>query len=337
MEKLKPGSMETVEIEHTLPVRNGGLWYMAYRRLVRHRSSQIGMFLLGSIILIAIFAKQIAPFDPTKSMIGVEDVRRRTPPCIHLLGCPESEPQHIMGTDSRVRDFFSRIIYGSRISLFIGLSTVGSALLIGTFLGALAGYSGGWLNIGILSVMDALLAFPVLLLALAMVAVLGPGLQNIVVAIAVVQIPRYARLTSASVLALKEKEFIEASRALGGSHFHILVKRILPNTLAPLIVMGMLGVASAILDVAALSFLGFGPGPHIPEWGAILGSERNHIFNAPYLVIFPGIAIMITVLAFNLLGNGLRDSLDPRLAYADNWAGAAKPPNWKKAEAQKKA
>jgi len=181
------------------------------------------------------------------------------------------------------------------------------------------------------------LAFPVLLLALAMVTVLGPGLQNIVIAIAVVQIPRYARLTSASVLALKEKEFIEASRALGGGHFHILVKRILPNTLAPLIVMGTLGVASAILDVAALSFLGFGPGPNTPEWGAILGSERNHVFNAPYLVIFPGIAIMITVLGFNLLGDGLRDSLDPRLAYSDNWAETAKRPNRKMAKAQEKA
>ena len=269
MEKLKTSPVEIVESDQTLQFKTGSLWYLTFRRLIRNRSSQVGMFLLGSLILIAIFAKQIAPFDPTVSMIAVEDVKRRTPPCIHLLGCPESEPQHIMGTDSSVRDFYSRIIYGSRVSLFIGLSTVGSAILIGTLLGAAAGYNGGWLNIGIMSVMDAMLAFPVLLLALAMVAVLGPGLQNIIIAIAVVQIPRYARITSANVLALKEKEFIEASRALGGGHFHILLKRILPNTLAPLIIMGTLGVASAILDVAALSFLGFGPGPNIPEWGAI--------------------------------------------------------------------
>jgi len=273
--------------------------------------------------LIAIFAKQITSYDPSQILIGVEDVKKRTPPCIHLLGCPESEPQHIMGTDSNVRDFYSRIIYGSRISLFIGISTVGSAMLIGTFLGAVAGYSGGWWDISIMRVMDVLLAFPALLLALAIVAVLGPDLRNTFIAIAVVQIPHYARITRASVLSLKETEFIQASRALGGSYFHILLKRILPNTLTPLIVKGTLGVASAILDAAALSFLGFGPGDHTPDWGAMLGAERNSIFNAPHLVIFPGIAIMITVLAFNLLGDGLRDALDPRLAFIGNGAGAA--------------
>jgi len=306
------------DVEPTLQVSSGSMWHMAFRRLIRQRSAQIGMFLLGSLIFIAIFAEQLAPYDPTEILIGVEDVTMRAPPCIHLLGCPESEPQHIMGTDSLARDFYSRIIYGSRISLFLGISTTGLAILIGTFLGVVAGYSGGWWNIGIMRVMDVLLAFPVLMLALAMVAVLGPGLRNTFIAITLVQIPIYARITSASVLSLKEKDFIEASRALGGGYFHILRNRILPNSLTPLIVMGALGVASAILNAAALSFLGFGPSSHIPEWGAMLGSERNQIFNAPHLVIIPGIAIMITVLAFNLLGDGLRDSLDPRLAYSDN-------------------
>ena len=323
MGNIEPTLVEIVEAEYPSLVRTGSMWRMAIGRLLRHRSSQIGIFLLGSLILIAIFAKQIAPYDPTEILIGVEDVKMRTPPCIHLLGCPESEPQHIMGTDSHARDFFSRFIYGSRISLFIGLSTIGSAILIGTSLGAVAGYNGGWWNIGIMRVMDVLLAFPVLLLALAVVAVLGPGLRNTFIAVTVVQIPHFARITRASVHSLKETEFVEASRALGGGYFHILLRRILPNILTPLIVMGTLGVASAILDAAALSFLGFGPSQDTPEWGGMLGFERNSMFNAPHLVIFPGIAIMITVLAFNLLGDGLRDSLDPRLAFSDVGTGAA--------------
>ena len=323
MGNLEPTLEEIVAAEKTSQDRAGSLWRMAVRRLFRQRSSQIGIFLLGSLILIAIFAKQIAPYDPMQILVGVEDVRMRASPCIHLLGCPESEPQHILGTDSLARDFYSRIIYGSRISLFIGISTIGSAIFIGTILGAVAGYSGGWRNFAIMRVMDVLLAFPVLLLALVVVAVLGPGLQNTFIAITVVQIPHYARITRASVLSLKETEFVEASRALGGDYFHILIKRILPNTLTPLIVKGTLGVASAILDAAALSFLGFGPSRHTPEWGAMLGFERNSMFNAPHLVIFPGIAIIITVLAFNLLGEGLRDALDPRLAYSDFRTGAA--------------
>ena len=297
--------------------RSSSLWGMALRRLFRQRSSKFGILLLGSLIFIAIFAKQIAPYDPSEILIGKENVRMRASPCIHLLGCPESEPQHIMGTDSYARDFYSRVLYGTRISLFIGMATIGLAVFIGTILGAAAGYSGSWLDFSIMRVMDVLLAFPVLLLALAVVTVLGPGLLNTFIAITIVQIPHYARITRASVLSLKETEFVEASRALGGNYLHILLKRILPNTLTPLIVKGTLGVASAILDAAALSFLGFGSSPHTPEWGAMLGFERNSMFNAPHLVIIPGIAIMITVLAFNLLGDGLRDALDPRLAHFD--------------------
>lgn len=321
MGKSEPARLEAASGAQPARVTTGSLWRMAFRRLLRRRSSQIGMFLLGSLILTAIFAKQIAPFDPMEILIGREDVRLRAAPCIHLLGCPESEPQHILGTDSRARDFFSRIVYGSRISLLIGISTVGSAMLIGTILGAAAGYSGGWWDVGIMRLMDVLLAFPALLLALALVAVLGPGPGNTILAIAVVQIPHYARITRASVLSLKETEFVEASRALGGGQFHILLNRILPNSLTPLMVKGTLGVASAILDAAALSFLGFGSSQQTPDWGAMLGYERNSMFNAPHLVIFPGAAILITVLAFNLLGDGVRDSLDPRLAYADTGAG----------------
>jgi peptide/nickel transport system permease protein len=181
-------------------------------------------------------------------------------------------------------------------------------------LGSLAGYFGTGADNLIMRVMDVLLAFPSLLLAIAIVTVLGRGLQNALLAIAIVTIPVYARVIRSSVLSVKETEYVEASRALGASQFSILWKRILPNALAPLIVVGTLGIATAILDAAALSFLGLGAQPPMAEWGTMLGSERNQVFSAPHLVFFPGIAIMVTVLAFNLLGDGLRDALDPRLS-----------------------
>ena len=262
----------------------------------------------------AIFAPLLAPYDPEKVLIGVEDVKKRTSPCIHLLGCPEDQPQHIMGTDGNVRDEFSRVIYGTRYSLFIGFSTVGFAIIVGTTLGAIAGSFGSGADNLIMRVMDVLLAFPALLLAIAIVTVLGRGLENALLAIAIVTIPVYARVIRSSVLSVKETEYVEASRALGASSFEVLRKRVLPNALPPLIVVGTLGIATAILDAAALSFLGLGAQPPTPEWGTMLGSERNQLFSAPHLVFFPGIAIMITVLGFNLLGAGLRDALDPRLS-----------------------
>ncbi len=218
-----------------------------------------------------------------------------------------------MGIDGNVRDQFSRIIYGTRVSLFIGFTTIGFAIVMGTLIGAVAGYAGGWVDNVIMRVMDVLLAFPSLLLAIAIVNVLGRGLQNALLAIAIVNIPVYARVVRASVLSLKEQDFVEASVAMGAGVGHILFRRILPNSLSPLIVQGTLGIAGAILESAALSFLGLGAQPPTPEWGAMLGAERNQVFTAPHLVFYPGLAIMITVLAFNLLGDGLRDALDPRL------------------------
>ncbi len=207
----------------------------------------------------------------------------------------------------------AEFVYGTRFSLFIGFSTVGFAIIIGTLLGSIAGYLGGWADNIIMRFMDVLLAFPSLLLAIAIVTVIGRGLQNALLAIAIVTIPVYARVVRASVLSVKEQEFVSASRALGAGHLQVLFQRILPNSLPPLIVQATLGIAGAILDAAALSFLGLGAQPPTPEWGTMLGSERNQVFSAPHLVFFPGIAIMITVLAFNLLGDGLRDALDPRL------------------------
>ncbi|NOQ39316.1 MAG: ABC transporter permease subunit [Anaerolineales bacterium] len=293
--------------------RSNSLFRVTLRSILRQRSAIIGGTILIFLILVAIFAPLIAPYDPEEVLIGKEDIRKRDPPCIHILGCPEDQPQHILGVDGNVRDEFSRVIFGTRVSLFIGFSTVGFAIIIGTLLGAIAGYIGGWVDNAIMRMMDVLLAFPSLLLAIAIVTVLGRGLQNALLAIAIVSIPRYARVIRGSVLSIKEQEFVSASRALGGGRAHILFRRILPNAIPPLIVQGTLGIAAAILEAAALSFLGLGAQPPTPEWGTMLGSERNQVFTAPHLVFFPGLAIMVTVLSFNLLGDGLRDAIDPRL------------------------
>ena len=224
-----------------------------------------------------------------------------------------SEYQYLMGVDGNVRDQFSRVIYGARLSLLVGFTTVTLAVLVGTISGAIAGYVGGWADNLIMRVMDVMLAFPSLILAIAVVTVLGPGLVNALLAISIVFIPAYARVARSGVLAVKEEDFVTADRALGVSNVRILFHRILPNALAPLIVQATLGIGTAILDAAALSFLGLGAQPPTPEWGAMLGAERNQVFTAPHLVFYPGVAIMIVVLAFNLLGDGLRDALDPRL------------------------
>ncbi len=297
--------------------RSNSLWRLTLRRIGRQRSAVVGMIILGFLILVAIFANVIAPYNPTDVLIGVEEgIKKRSAPCIHLLGCPQDQPQHIMGIDGNVRDQFSRVIFGSRISLMIGFTTISFAIIIGTILGALSGYAGGWVDNIIMRILDVLMAFPSLLLAITIVSVLGPGLQNALLAIAIVTIPVYARVVRASVLSIKEMPYVAASRALGGSPLHILVSRVLPNAVPPLIVTGTLGIGTAILDAAALSFLGLGAQPPTPEWGTMLGSERNQVFTAPHLVFFPGIAIMLTVLAFNLLGDGLRDAIDPRLGQA---------------------
>ncbi len=282
----------------------------ALRRLLKHRSAQVGMVILTFMILIAIFAPLIAPFDPRLRQM---DAVRRSPPCIHALGCPENQPEHIFGIDGTSRDLFSRVIYGSQLSLQIGLATITFAILIGGFIGALAAYAGGWIDNVLMRLMDVMMAFPSLLLAIAIVSVLGTGLINALLAIGIVSIPRYARLVRSTVLQVRELEYVQAARALGGSGIHVLLFRILPNAITPLIVQGTLGIAGAILDAAALSFLGLGAEPPTPEWGLMLGEEKNSVFSAPHLVIFPGLAIMLTVLAFNLLGDGLRDALDPRL------------------------
>ncbi len=288
-------------------------WQDALYTLLRIKSAILGMVILGILTLTAIFAPLIAPYEPDQVLIGIENIKMRSGPCIHLLGCPADKPQHILGVDGNVRDLFSRLIFGSRVSLLIGLSTVGFAIIIGTLLGAIAGYASGWADNVIMRLMDVLLAFPALLLAIAIVTVLGEGLTNALLAIGIVSIPTYARVSRASVLAVKELDFVTAARAVGAPPSRILFRSILPNCLAPLIVQATLGFSAAILDAAALGFLSLGAQPPMAEWGSMLGAERNQVFTSPHLVFFPGLAIMLTVLGFNLLGDGLRDALDPRL------------------------
>lgn len=296
--------------------RANSLWRLTGRRLFRQRSAQIGAIVIGFLIFVAIFAPVIAPYDPTEVLIGKEDVRKRAAPCIHLLGCPEDQPQHLLGVDGNVRDQFSRIVYGTRVSLVIGLLVVLIAATIGTVLGAVSAFAGGWTDNIVMRVLDVILAFPVLLLAISIMFVFEErSLTQAMIAIAIVSIPAYARIVRSAVLTLRETDYVEASRALGASNSSILFRRILPNALPPLIVLATLGIATAILDTAALSFLGLGAQEPTPEWGTMLGRERNQLFSAPHLVFAPGIAISITVLAFNLLGDGLRDALDPRLVH----------------------
>ncbi len=295
------------------------LWRETLRRLLHNRSAQIGLTILGILLVISIGAPLIAQHDPIDYTDPNNQVR--TPPCIHLLGCPADQPQYLFGLDSNGRDLFSRIVYATQVSLFIGLSTVTFGIVIGTLIGALSGYIGGWFDNVFMRIMDVLLAFPSLLLAIALVAIMRPiilqgGMSPLLpalFAIGFVSIPLYARITRSTVISIKEQDFVSADRALGASPVRLLFHRILPNSLTPLLVAGTLGIATGILDAAALGFLGLGQQPPYPEWGTMLGVERNSVFNAPHLLIFPGIAIMVTVLAFNLVGDGLRDALDPRL------------------------
>jgi ABC-type dipeptide/oligopeptide/nickel transport system permease subunit len=309
---ITPTDLPT-DLKEDTSLSSGNLWLMAFQRLFRQQSGIAGMIILGFLTLVAIFAPVIAPYDPLQVLIGIEPVKKRQAPCIHLLGCPRDQPQHVMGIDGNVRDEFSRVIYGTRISLSIGFITIGAAVIVGALLGAIAGYAGGWISNAIMRVLDVLLAFPFLLLAIAIVAVLGPGLTNAMMAIATINVPAFARVMRSSVLTVKEEEYVVAARAIGAGPIETLFLHVLPNAISPLIVQGTLGIGTAILETAALSFIGMGAQPPDPEWGAMLAAERNQVFSAPHLVFFPGLAIMVTVLGFNLLGDGLRDALDPRL------------------------
>jgi len=299
------------ELERAAPA---SLWRDTIRNILRQRSAVIGLIILLFLFLVALFAPVIAPYGPDDSMLdlGIPG-RRGEAPCIHLLGCPADRVQHIMGLDSNLRDEFSRIVYGSRVSLQVGFLTVGLSIIVGSFIGAMAGFFGGAADNVLMRLMDIVLSFPSLILAIAIVTVLGSGLINAQMAIAIVAVPIYARVMRASVLSVREADFVTASRALGESSRGILSRRVLPNALTPAIVQGTLGIGAAILEVAALSFVGLGAQPPQAEWGAMISQDRNLFFSAPHLIFFPGVAITLVVLGFNLLGDGMRDALDPRL------------------------
>jgi ABC-type dipeptide/oligopeptide/nickel transport system permease subunit len=301
-----------VLLEPAVQAKTAGLWRDTLGNILRQRNARIGLLILGGLLLCAIFADVIGGYDPDKVLFS-QGVKRLSPPCIHLLGCPAAQQEHLFGVDANGRDEFSRVLHGAQISLRVGILTVGFAILIGSLFGLIAGYAGGWLETVIMRTMDVLLVFPALLLAIAIVSALGPGLINAQLAIGIVAIPIYARIMRASVLGVREADFVTASRALGETSAGLVFRRILPNSLTPIIVAGTLGIAGAVLDVAALSFLGLGAQPPLAEWGSMIALESGRLFTAPHLIFFPGIALVLTVFGFNLLGDGIRDALDPRL------------------------
>lgn len=266
---------------------------------IRNKSVLIGSIIILIIVFCAIFAPFLTPYDPN----AMDMAKRLQPP----------NSQHLLGTDTFGRDLLTRILYGSRVSLQVGIVSVTIAMTIGVLLGLLSGYFGRLTDAAIMRLVDIFLSFPVILLAIALVAALGPGLGNVMIAIGLVYWTNYARVVRSSVLTVKEEEYVMAARTIGANNFRIIFKYILPNVTAPIIVVATLGIGIAIVSEATLSFLGLGIQPPEPSWGWTLSVGLEHIRTAPYLSIFPGLAIMITVLGFNLLGDGIRDVTDPKL------------------------
>jgi peptide/nickel transport system permease protein len=285
-------------------VAPGGLWRDAWYRLRRNPGALVGFGLVGAFLVLAIFAPLIAPHDPQEQDLQAV-----------IKGCPcGPSGSHWAGVDTLGRDELSRIIYGARFSLLIGVVAVTVGLSIGLLLGSLAGYLGGWIDSVIMRLMDIMLAIPGLLFAIGIVAMLQPGLYQIMIAVGVVNIPVFARLLRGSILAQRENDFVLAARSVGVKRTQILLSHVLPNAISPVIVQATLALATAIIDVAGLGFLGLGPqDPSTPEWGTMLTATDRYLQSAPYLAIFPGIAIVLSVLGFNLIGDGLREALDPKL------------------------
>ena len=279
-----------------LPPQTRSRW----RRIQRLRNLSIGGVIIGVLIAVAIFAPWIAPFDPIRDA----DLNNY----LHRPGGP-----YLMGADVFGRDVFSRIVYGTRVSLGVGVAVQTSALILGMALGLLSGFYGGWVDNIIMRVTEVISAFPGLLFAIAVMAVIGPNLYNVFVALGLVSWTSLARLIRGQTLAIRHQEYVEAARALGASNARIILRHILPNATAPAIVLVTLGIGGAILSEASLSFLGLGAQPPTPSWGSMLSTGRDYLLQAPWLSIYPGLAIFVTVMGFNLLGDGLRDLLDPHM------------------------
>ena len=293
----KGSSKKSPEDRHPMLDQLGQLW--------RNKTSVAGLIVVAGFVLAAIFAPSLSPHDPVETAL----YDQLKPPAWRDGG----SDKNILGTDDLGRDIFSRIIYGARVSLIVAVVSVGLAFVLGTLLGSISGYYKGALDSVIMRIMDIILAFPYLLLAIVVVAFLGPSLQNAMIAIGITYVPRFARIVRGSVLEEFEKDYVMAAKAVGARDWRIMFIAILPNCLGPLIVLTTLSFASAILDAAALSFLGLGAQPPTPEWGAMIASSRSLILRASWVMTFPGIAILLAVLGFNLLGDGLRDALDPRM------------------------
>ncbi|HEX8662867.1 MAG TPA: ABC transporter permease [Beijerinckiaceae bacterium] len=270
----------------------------AWRRLVRRRGAMVGLAVIVLIVLAAVLAPLIAPYDPTAQSWSAV---RKAPSAAHWFG-----------TDEVGRDLLARVIFGARASLLAGVISVGIAIAVGVPLGLLAGYAGGLVDGLISRVTDAMLACPFLILAIALAAFLGPSLTNAMIAIGVTATPIFIRLTRGQVLSVKAEDYVEAARAVGNPHWRIALRHILPNVLPALLVQATLTIATAIIAEASLSFLGLGQQPPAPSWGSMLNAAQRFLVNAPWMAVWPGLAIFVTVLSFNLLGDGLRDALDPR-------------------------
>jgi peptide/nickel transport system permease protein len=284
-------------------------WARIWSLLIRNRSAQIGGVLVIIFLVTALVGPLIFPYNATTD----SDLPNKLSP-------PSAE--HIMGTDNLGRDIAIRILHGAPVSLRVGILSTGLSLLIGVFLGEMAGFSGGVIDSIIMRLMDVILAFPALLLAIVIVAFLGPGLTNAMLAIGLVGIPAYARLTRSMAISIREEDYVQASRGLGASTWRIMFQHVLPNSMAPIIVQTTLGLGTAVVETAALGFLGLGQQPPYPEWGKMLAeSQRFLLTGSWWALVFPGLAIVLVVLGFNLLGDGLRDALDPRLARGEAGAG----------------
>jgi peptide/nickel transport system permease protein len=280
-----------------------GLRLVARAPILANPLNVVAFVLIAVFALCALFAPLLAPYDPLFQDLGI----RLTPP----------SPEHWLGTDSLGRDILSRILYGARISLLVGVVVVVSAGLVGTAIGLVAGYVGGFVDEALMRLTEVFLAFPALILAMAIAGALGPSLTNAIIAIAAVTWAVYARLTRGQILSLRRREFVEAARAMGATQMRIVVRHLLPNALAPLMIQASFDLGSSIIAAAGLSFIGFGAQPPTPEWGVMISEGRNYISTQPWLSLFPGLAILLAVGSFNLLGDGLRDAFDPRLSRSD--------------------
>lgn len=279
--------------------RAAGPWTEGWRSFKKSKIALLGTGIVFGFIILALFGPQIAPQG-----INEQNLSNR-------LLAPSTD--HWFGTDDFGRDIFSRVVHGARISLWVGFFSVILSVIVGSVLGIVAGYYGKWVDTIISRIFDIMLAFPSILLAIAVVAVLGPSLQNALIAIAIINVPNFGRLIRSKVLSIKEEEYITAAKAIGMRDMRILFSHILPNSMTPVVVQGTLAIATAIIEAAALGFLGLGAQAPAPEWGKMLADARIYLLNAPWTMIFPGLAIMLTVLGFNLMGDGLRDALDPKM------------------------